>query len=176
MAPASTVPVDGHRVGVHRFGKLGGWPVVWCHGGPGNKLQTPAALESAAALNLRLIGIDRPGYGQSTLEPDRSLADWAPIAAAVADALGIHKFLVVGVSTGGPYAIALAALYPEVQPCKDGGEGAGRTDGKRTTASSGAKIKDAQVLGSPWPMKPDPAWIQERLALIAAPVEQRLRG
>ena len=66
-----------------------------------------------------------------------------------------------------PEALAkLAALYPEVQPCKDSGEGPGRTDGKRTTASSGAKIKDAQVLGSPWPMKPDPAWIQERLALI----------
>ena len=103
---------DGRTVSYSDYGG-GGTPVIWCHGGPGNKIQTPAALKSAATLGLRLIGIDRPGYGGSSLEPHRCIADWAPVAIAVADALGIAGFLAVGVSTGGPYPLALASLYPE---------------------------------------------------------------
>ncbi len=58
------------------------------------------------------MGIDRPGYGLSSLRPGRSIADWVPDGLAVADALGIDRFLAVGVSTGGAYALATAALAP----------------------------------------------------------------
>ncbi len=60
-----------------------------------------------------MIGIDRPGYGLSTPLPGRSIADWVPDGIAVADHLGIDRFVAVGVSTGGAYALALAALHPD---------------------------------------------------------------
>jgi len=87
--------------------------VVWCHGGPGSRLE-PAGFEPfLESVGLRVIGIDRPGYGASSLRPGRSIADWVPDGLAVADALGVERFLAVGVSTGGAYALALAALAPE---------------------------------------------------------------
>jgi pimeloyl-ACP methyl ester carboxylesterase len=60
-----------------------------------------------------VIGIDLPGYGKSTPRPGRSIADWVPDALAVLDSRGVERCAVVGVSTGGAYALALAALAPE---------------------------------------------------------------
>jgi pimeloyl-ACP methyl ester carboxylesterase len=67
----------------------------------------------ATSAELLLVGIDRPGYGLSTPLPGRTIADWIPDALAVADELGISRFLAVGESTGGAYALALAALVPD---------------------------------------------------------------
>ena len=119
--PRQTVPMrdstlivsDGRTVGFATYGPDTGTPVLWCHGGPGSRLE-PAAFEPFLdQLGLLIIGIDRPGYGLSSLLPDRSIADWVPDGLAVADALGLPRFLAVGVSTGGAYALALAALAPE---------------------------------------------------------------
>jgi pimeloyl-ACP methyl ester carboxylesterase len=62
---------------------------------------------------LRLIGLERPGYGVSTPRPARTIASCVPDALAVADALGIGRFFTVGVSTGGAYALATAAIAPD---------------------------------------------------------------
>ena len=103
---------DGRSVGFATYGSDVGTPVVWCHGGPGSRLE-PAGFEPFVdQLGLRVIGIDRPGYGLSSPRPDRSIADWVPDGLAVADALGVQQFLAVGVSTGGAYAFALAATAP----------------------------------------------------------------
>jgi pimeloyl-ACP methyl ester carboxylesterase len=40
------------------------------------------------------------------------MADWPKDVAALADALGIDRFVVAGHSTGGPYAVACSALLP----------------------------------------------------------------
>ena len=57
--------------------------------------------------------LDRPGYGLSTPQPGRTITGWVPGALAVADHLGIGQFAAVGISTGGAFALALAALAPE---------------------------------------------------------------
>ena len=62
---------------------------------------------------LRLVGIDRPGYGLSTPQPGRTIAGWVPDALAVAAHLGIDRFVTVGVSTGGAYALGVAAVAPD---------------------------------------------------------------
>lgn len=76
---------------------------------------------AAVEAGLRLVGIDRPGYGLSTAEPGRTIGGWVPEALAVADHLGIDRFVTVGTSTGGAFALAVAALAPErilgVVPC-----------------------------------------------------------
>ncbi|EWY37257.1 alpha/beta hydrolase [Skermanella stibiiresistens SB22] len=62
---------------------------------------------------VRLVALDRPGYGLSDPKPGRTLADWPADAAAAADALGIGRFTVAGVSGGAPYAAACAAMLAD---------------------------------------------------------------
>lgn len=103
---------DGRHTGFVDYGPTSGIPVLWCHGGPGSRMEPAAFAPAVAAAGFRLIGIDRPGYGKSTPRPGRSIADWVPDGLAVADALGIERFVAVGVSTGGAYSLALAADAP----------------------------------------------------------------
>jgi pimeloyl-ACP methyl ester carboxylesterase len=104
---------DGRTVGFLDLGPVGATPVLWCHGGPGSRVEPATMAPAAAAAGLRIIGIDRPGYGLSTPRPGRTIADWVPDGLAVADHLGIERFIAIGVSTGGAYALALAALAPQ---------------------------------------------------------------
>ncbi len=104
---------DGRTIGFATYGSPGGVPVIWCHGGPGSRKDPIHRDAEAVAAGLLLIGIDRPGYGMSTPRPGRTIADWVPDALAVVNELGLDKFLAVGESTGGAYALALAALEPD---------------------------------------------------------------
>ena len=87
--------------------------VLWHHGTP-NIGPPPAPLFAASErLGIRWIGYDRPGYGGSPRHIGRDIASAAHDAAAVADALGVDRFAVMGHSGGGPHALACAALLPE---------------------------------------------------------------
>ena len=66
-----------------------------------------------ARLGIRLITYDRPGFGRSTPEPGRRVVDAADDIAAIADALGVARFPIFGVSGGGPHALAFAARFPD---------------------------------------------------------------
>ena len=94
------------------LGKHGPGPVFLCHGTPSSRLNRPDD-ESTRALGVRLIAIDRPGCGLSDFLPGRTLLDWPTDLAAVADALGIGRFAVVGFSGGGPYVAASAFALPD---------------------------------------------------------------
>jgi pimeloyl-ACP methyl ester carboxylesterase len=104
---------DGRTVGFVDYGRSDGAAVLWCHGGPGSRMEAAALAPVAASAGIRIIGIDRPGYGKSTPNPGRSIADWVADGLAVADALRLDSFTAVGCSTGGAYALALAARAPE---------------------------------------------------------------
>jgi pimeloyl-ACP methyl ester carboxylesterase len=86
---------------------------VFHHGSPGCRLLGQEVTAAAADRGLRLISYDRPGYAGSMSHPGRRVADAAWDAAAIADALGIHRFAVWGISGGGPHALACAALLPD---------------------------------------------------------------
>jgi pimeloyl-ACP methyl ester carboxylesterase len=87
--------------------------VFWHHGSP-NVGSPPEPLFAAAEDNgLRWISYDRPGYGGSSPDDGRTVASAAEDVAAIADALGIGRFTVLGHSGGGPHALACAALLPE---------------------------------------------------------------
>jgi pimeloyl-ACP methyl ester carboxylesterase len=104
---------DGRTVGYVDYGPSNGAAVLWCHGGPGSRMEAAALAPITANAGFRVIGIDRPGYGKSTPQPGRSIADWVPDGLAVADALALDAFTTVGCSTGGAYALALAARAPQ---------------------------------------------------------------
>ena len=84
--------------------------VVYFHGAPTSRLDMVGADADLAAAGVRAISVDRPGYGGSSPNPGRSMADHIPDVTALLDRLAIDRFAVLGVSTGGPYAVAAAAL------------------------------------------------------------------
>jgi pimeloyl-ACP methyl ester carboxylesterase len=87
--------------------------VFWHHGTP-NIGSPPAPLFAASErLGIRWVSYDRPGYGGSSPNPDRSIASAAGHTAGVADALGIERFAAMGHSGGAPHALACAALLPD---------------------------------------------------------------
>jgi pimeloyl-ACP methyl ester carboxylesterase len=103
----------GRSVGAADFGDPDGTAVLWCHGGPGSRLEARWLDHAAADAGLRIIGVDRPGYGLSDPRPGRSIKDAIDDLFLVADRLGIDRFATVGVSTGGAYALGAAALAPQ---------------------------------------------------------------
>lgn len=111
MATDGTIQLpDGRTVGFADFGNKGDAAVLWCHGGPGCRLGPSYVAPIAERDGIRLIGIDRPGYGLSTPRPGRSITDWVSDALAVADHLRLERFATIGLSTGGAYALAVAAM------------------------------------------------------------------
>lgn len=82
------------------------------HGLPGSRLSGRLVADEAKAAGARVIALDRPGYGLSDDQPKRRIADWPEDVANCADLLGIERFAVAGISGGGPYAVACAALLP----------------------------------------------------------------
>jgi len=103
---------DGRLVGCSEAGSARGLPAFYFHGFPGSRLDAKFGEEMARHLNVRLISLDRPGIGLSQDRPFRTLLDWPDDVAALADALGVDRFSVVGVSGGAPYALACAVKIP----------------------------------------------------------------
>lgn len=104
---------NGRRLGYAEYGDPGGTPGFSFHGHPGSRLEPRFADAAAADAGLRVIALDRPGYGLSDFQPDRRIIDWPGDVAEAADALGIDRFGVLGSSGGGPYALACAHALPE---------------------------------------------------------------
>jgi pimeloyl-ACP methyl ester carboxylesterase len=88
--------------------------VLAMHGMPGSSLLFGPWLEDAAARGIRLVSYDRPGYGGSSPHPGHSVADCAADVKAIAAALDVDRIAVWGWSGGGPYALACAAMLPEL--------------------------------------------------------------
>lgn len=106
-----TLP-DGRQLGYAEYGDPTGKPIFYFHGFPGSRLEA-GHLQKIALSNLyRLIGIDRPGMGISSLEPKRSILSWAKDVETFADYLGINKFSIVGHSGGAPFVAACAYKLP----------------------------------------------------------------
>jgi pimeloyl-ACP methyl ester carboxylesterase len=100
-------------MGFAEFGQAGGQPLVFCHGFPSSRLAGALVDAEARVLGIRVIAPDRPGHGLSDFKRRRRVAHWAADVASLADALALDCFAVLGVSTGGPYAAACAALLPQ---------------------------------------------------------------
>ncbi|AVZ71782.1 alpha/beta hydrolase [Streptomyces lunaelactis] len=104
---------DGRDLAVEHHGNPRGRPVFLLHGTPGSRLgQAPRSIV-LYQLGVNLITFDRPGYGKSDRLPGRRVASAAADVEAIADALDIGEFAVVGRSGGAPHALACAALLPE---------------------------------------------------------------
>ncbi len=113
-----TVAVRGNRrLGFAEFGQPRGSAIIWMHGTPGARRQIPLEARAFAEREgLRIIGVDRPGIGSSTPYVYPSLLDWTADLTMLADTLGIDTMRMIGLSGGGPYALAAGAALPDRVP------------------------------------------------------------
>ncbi|HEV3288644.1 MAG TPA: alpha/beta fold hydrolase [Streptosporangiaceae bacterium] len=101
---------DGRQLEVLLTGPADGLPLLFHTGTPGGLVPCLWVAEAAAAHGLRTVLYARPGYGGSTPQPGRRVADCAADVTAILDRLGAAEFLALGWSGGGPHALASAAL------------------------------------------------------------------
>ena len=104
---------DGRRLDVAVSGPADGVPLLFHHGTPGALVPVRVLERAAHARGLRLVTWSRPGYGRSTRQPGRRVADVASDAALLLQHLEARRCVVAGWSGGGPHALATAALLPD---------------------------------------------------------------
>ena len=98
---------DGRRLRWAQWGAAGGQPILFFHGTPSSRLDhfDQGVLEE---LGVELTTVDRPGVGGSTPKPGRRVIDWPDDVSELAEAFDLDRFITVGHSMGGSYALACA--------------------------------------------------------------------
>jgi pimeloyl-ACP methyl ester carboxylesterase len=108
-----TVPADEGRVlEALVAGPDDALPLVFHTGTPSGLVWNAQLADAAAARGLRTVLYARPGYGGSTPQPGRLVADAAADVEKILERIGADEFVTAGWSGGGPHALACAALLP----------------------------------------------------------------
>jgi pimeloyl-ACP methyl ester carboxylesterase len=113
VSPFSVGLADGRSLEVSVSGPDQATPLVFHHGTPSDWTQYRPFAEAVAVRGLRLVSYSRPGYGDSSRQPGRTIADCAADTLAIVEQLGAGRFYTAGWSGGGPHALACAALLPD---------------------------------------------------------------
>ena len=106
---------DGRTLGFAEYGIATGRPLIYLHGGASSRLEPAYADEFARRNGVRVIAMDRPGYGRSTFIPECTYRAVGLDVLLLADHLGVDRFAVTGMSAGAPYAMRLASSPAGVQ-------------------------------------------------------------
>jgi pimeloyl-ACP methyl ester carboxylesterase len=104
---------DGRVLEFWEGGDPGGRPMILHPGTPVTRVFGRWGHEAAVAAGVRLVVVNRPGYGGSTTNLDASLLATGRDTAALAAHLGMEGYAVFGSSGGGPFAVATAVADPE---------------------------------------------------------------
>ena len=109
--PSILVPVpDGRVLAADDLGPAGGRPVVLVHGTPDSRLARHPDDSLLADLGVRLIALDRPGFGWSTPHDTATVASFGRDVSALADRLGLERFSLLAWSAGAVWALGAAAV------------------------------------------------------------------
>lgn len=110
-APTTVLSRPGGRtLALDDVGDAGGRPVLYLHGTPDSRLARHPDDGLAAAAGVRLLAIDRPGYGGSSpLAPGDPPLAFAADVTAVLDHLGLDRVTVLAWSGGALDALVVAA-------------------------------------------------------------------
>ena len=107
-----TLP-DGRRLAYQVTGAPAGSPVVVLHGTPGSSRQLAGLGRPARDRGLALIVPDRPGYGGSGYDPSGTITFGVRDLGELLNHLNLPPCAVVGLSGGGPTALACGVLLPD---------------------------------------------------------------
>jgi pimeloyl-ACP methyl ester carboxylesterase len=156
---------DGRQIGFATFGDAeAAFSIFYFHGFGSSRLEARIGHATALQRNLRLVALDRPGFGLSDPRPRPRLSDVADDVAAVADELGIARFALVSVSTGGPYALATAARLPE------------RVSGVALVSSPAPYAASGAVRDMDLPTRAFLVWLPRLLPFALGPIYERISG
>ena len=89
-----TLP-DGRKLGYAQYGSLTGRAILYQHGFPGSRLEVSQHHDLCLELGLRIIAIDRPGYGWSSPHPGAKLLDWPKDLECLAEHLELETYSVM---------------------------------------------------------------------------------
>jgi pimeloyl-ACP methyl ester carboxylesterase len=98
---------------VYDAGQSDGRPVLFHHGTPSSGKAFEPHIVFAQERGIRLVSYDRAGYGDSSRNAGRAVADIVQDVEAISDALDLDRFATWGLSGGGPHALATAAGLPD---------------------------------------------------------------
>ena len=104
---------QGTQLSWQEYGKSTGYPVFYFHGLPGSRVEPESADAIAAELGIRLIAIDRFGYGDSIAAQSTGFSEFSDALSEIADALKLGRYSLLGFSGGTPYALACASTHPQ---------------------------------------------------------------
>lgn len=104
---------DGRTLAFDDVGDPEGTPVVYVHGTPDSRLARHPDDRATAAAGVRLIAVDRPGAGDSDLDPHGTLASLGEDLRWLLDSLGIERAALLGWSAGGLFALGAATVLHE---------------------------------------------------------------
>ncbi|MFL6206307.1 MAG: alpha/beta fold hydrolase [Acidimicrobiales bacterium] len=108
MATRTVRLPDGRTLAYDDVGAPDGVPAVYLHGTPDSRLGRPDDGATAAA-GVRLLAVDRPGFGDSDVDPAATLGSLGADLAALLDEEGVDRALLVGWSGGGLAALGAAS-------------------------------------------------------------------
>ena len=103
---------DGRKLGYAEYGTPTGVPIVYMPGFPSSRIEGAILDPEASKVGARIISIDRPGYGLSSPQKERTVLSHAQDVEALTNHLGLQRYGVLGISGGGPYALACARALP----------------------------------------------------------------
>lgn len=104
---------DGRLLGFAEYGSSTGKPLLYFHGYPSSRLEAGPIDAMAQRLGIRILALDRPGFGLSSPLPQSQIRDWPLDVQAFASEMKLSKFAVMGLSGGGPFALACAKELPQ---------------------------------------------------------------
>lgn len=109
---ASVVLPDGRVLEYWDGGDPAGAAMIFHPGTPETRLMGKWGHDAAASAGVRLVSVNRPGYGGSTAVTTVGLLATGRDTAAMAAQLGMEQYAVFGLSGGGPFATATAVADP----------------------------------------------------------------
>ena len=104
---------DGRTLAWQEYGPSSGRPLLRFQGTPGSRYSRHPHEDAYDRLDVRVIMFDRPGYGASGRLPGRGISVVADDGVELLDHLALESVHGIGVSGGGPHALAFAARHPE---------------------------------------------------------------
>jgi pimeloyl-ACP methyl ester carboxylesterase len=169
---------DGRWLGYTDYGAGGGVPLFVLPGMPGSSLLAGHAKRPADEFGLRIIALDRPGIGLSDPKPGRTLRDTASDVADIADLLEFDQFFVMGISAGGPHALACALEMPErvlrVALVSSLASPAGVTPHRQepTASQLGPRAREQAAVGGA--RRPPPGFMLREMERASPPSDRRI--
>jgi pimeloyl-ACP methyl ester carboxylesterase len=103
---------NGNSLSYEEYGDKNGDPILIQHGLIAS-INDHHLFEGLIETGARLIGIARPGYGESSPYVMNNIAEWADIVSVLVDELELSQFDVLGISSGAPYSYAIGYKFPD---------------------------------------------------------------